>query len=61
MFPRHPGKQLKLHQFVSFDVGVMLLIAFKALFTDFAIAHAKIKIVMLIKIGHNCVAKKPTR
>ena len=23
---------------------------------NFAIAHAKIKIVMLIKIGHNCVA-----
>ena len=25
---------------------------------NLAIAHAQIKIVMLIKIGHNCVAKK---
>ena len=25
---------------------------------NFAIAHAQIKIVMLVKIGHNCVALK---
>ena len=34
----------------------MFLIVFKALFTDFPIAHAQKKIVMLIRIRHTCVA-----
>ena len=37
------------------------LFAFKCLklySLNFAIAHAQIKIVMFIKIGHNCVAYK---
>ena len=36
MFSRHPARDSwKLHQFVSFDVWVMFLIVFNALFTEF--------------------------
>ena len=36
----------------------MLLLVFKALFTDICYWQVQIKIVMLMKIGHNCVAEK---
>ena len=61
MLPRHPANDSsKLNQFVSFDV-LYALGSFKCLklySLKFAIAHAQIKIVMLIKIkiGLNCVA-----
>ena len=53
MFHRHPANDpLKLHQFVVFDVCLKLYSL------NFAIAYAQIKIVILIKIGHKCVAYK---
>ena len=45
----------KLHQFVSFDVLVMFLILFNALFTEFSNCACAKKIVMLIRIRHTCV------
>ena len=54
MFSRHPASDSsKLHQFVSFDVRVMFLFVFKALFTEFC-ACAK-TIVLLIRIRHTYV------
>ena len=59
MLPRHPANDSsKLHQFVSFDVWVMLFKCLKLYSLNFAIAHAQVKIVMLIKIGLNCVAQR---
>ena len=56
-YPRHPANDsLKVHQFVSFDVRVMSFLCFKLYSLNFAIAHAQKEIVMLIRIGHNCVA-----
>ena len=48
----------KLHQFVSFDVCVVPFLCFKLYSLNFAIAHERKKIVMIIRIGHTCVALK---
>ena len=57
MFPRHPANDsLKLHQVVLFDVELFPFKCLKLYSLNFPIAHAQIKIVILIKIGHNCVA-----
>ena len=54
---RYPASDsLKLHQFVSFDVWVMFLFVFKALFTEFYNCACAKKVVMLIRIRHTCVA-----
>ena len=59
MLPRHPANDsLKLHQFVSFDYELCFFKCLKLYSLKFAIAHAQIKIVILIKMGLNCVAKK---
>ena len=56
-FSRHPSSDSsKLHQFVSFDVLVMFLIVFHALFTEFCNCACAKKIVMLIRIRYTCVA-----
>ena len=46
----------KLHRFVPFDVRVMFLFVFKALFTYFYKCTCARKIVMLFRIRHTCVA-----
>ena len=55
MFPRHPANDSsKIHQFVVFELCYFKCLKLYSL--NLAIAHAQIKIVMLIIIGHNCVA-----
>ena len=57
MFSRHPARDSsKLHQFVSFDVSVMFLFVFKALFTELCNCPCAKKIIMLIRIRHTFVA-----
>ena len=59
MLLRYPSNDSsKLHQYLS-RLMYELICSFKCLklySLKFAIAHAQIKIVMLIKIGLNCVA-----
>ena len=56
-FSRHlASDSSKLHQFGSFDVLVMFLSVFNALFTEFCSCACAKKIVMLIRIRHTCVA-----
>ena len=45
----------KLNQFVSLDVRVNSYFAFEVLFTEFCNCACAKKIVMLIRIRHNCV------
>ena len=56
VFQTSSKRFVKLHQFVSFDVWVMFLIVFKALFTEFSNCACAKKIIMLIRIRHTCVA-----
>ena len=54
---RHPASDSsKHHQFVSFDVQVMFLFVFKALFTEFCNCACAIKIVIFTRVRHSCVA-----
>ena len=57
MFFRHPANDsMKLHHFVRFMSELCSFKCLKLYSLNFAIAHVQTKIVMLIKIGHNCVA-----
>ena len=58
MFPRHPATYLSRNS-TNLSRFMSDLCSFKCLklySLNFALAHAQIEIVMLIKIGHNCVA-----
>ena len=57
MSPRHPLKIRRNSTNLSRLMSELCSFKCLKLYTlNFAIAHAQIKIVMLIKIGHNCVA-----
>ena len=57
MFPRHPANDSsKLTNLSRLMAELCSFKRLKLYTLNFAIAHAQIKLVMLIKIGHNCVA-----
>ena len=57
MFPRHPANDLwKLTNLTRLMSELCSFKYLKLYSQNVVIAHAQIKIVMLIEIGHNCVA-----